>query len=120
MRFHWIQSKQKDGIFNILWAPGKYNLADYFTKVLPTKLFSEQRSKYVTTPAKPSFQLKPKERRRLEYVKKANLQLHQDLKLVSKGVLSKLTDGAPLSINESPLYSISHGPLIWEPTNQSM
>ena len=31
-RLYWLQNKVEQGEFRIFWAPGKYNLADYFTK----------------------------------------------------------------------------------------
>jgi hypothetical protein len=35
MRFHWIRDRIKQGQFRVLWAPGKSNIADFFTKALP-------------------------------------------------------------------------------------
>jgi hypothetical protein len=32
MRFYWIRDRVKQGQFHIYWAPGKHNIADYFTK----------------------------------------------------------------------------------------
>jgi hypothetical protein len=32
MRFYWIRDRVKQGHFIVFWAPGKTNLADYFTK----------------------------------------------------------------------------------------
>ena len=32
MRFFWVTDQVKNGSFNVLWHPGKENLADYFTK----------------------------------------------------------------------------------------
>ena len=31
-RFYWLQERVEQGEFRVFWAPGKYNLADYFTK----------------------------------------------------------------------------------------
>ena len=31
-KFFWLQDQVKQGEFNVFWAPGKHNLADYFTK----------------------------------------------------------------------------------------
>ena len=31
-RFYWLQDRVEQGEFNVFWAPGKHNLADYFTK----------------------------------------------------------------------------------------
>ena len=35
MRFYWLKDRQEQGQFDIKWVPGKYNLADYFTKHHP-------------------------------------------------------------------------------------
>ena len=35
MRFYWLKDQQEQGQFDITWVPGKYNLADYFTKHHP-------------------------------------------------------------------------------------
>ena len=32
MRFYWLKDRQEQGQFDIMWEPGKYNLADYPTK----------------------------------------------------------------------------------------
>jgi hypothetical protein len=37
MRFYWICDRVKQGHFIVFWAPGKTNLADYFTKHHPPK-----------------------------------------------------------------------------------
>ena len=34
-RYHWIQDRIRMGHFNLLWRPGKENLADFFTKAHP-------------------------------------------------------------------------------------
>ena len=31
-RFYWLQDRVERGEFRVFWAPGKYNLPDYFTK----------------------------------------------------------------------------------------
>jgi hypothetical protein len=36
MRWHWIRSMVREGTLNVTWRKGEHNLADYFTKVLPT------------------------------------------------------------------------------------
>ena len=33
MRFYWLQDRVEEGQFRVYWAPGKYNLADYFSKL---------------------------------------------------------------------------------------
>ena len=35
MRFYWLKDRQEQDQFDIKWVPGKYNLADYFTKHHP-------------------------------------------------------------------------------------
>ena len=35
MRFYWLKDRAEQGQFDIKWVPGKYNLADYFTKHHP-------------------------------------------------------------------------------------
>ena len=35
MRWHWIRNAVREGIYNVVWRKGAYNLADFFTKVLP-------------------------------------------------------------------------------------
>jgi hypothetical protein len=32
MRFYWMKDRTQQGQFNVFWAPGRDNLADYFTK----------------------------------------------------------------------------------------
>ena len=53
MRFYWLKDRAEQGQFDIKWVPGKYNLADYFTKhhpgshhrkVRPIYLYEEGRS----------------------------------------------------------------------------
>jgi len=35
MRYHWVQDQVSLGNFTVNWAPGKWNLADFFTKAHP-------------------------------------------------------------------------------------
>jgi hypothetical protein len=35
MRFYWVRDRVKQGQFNVYWAPGAGNLADYFSKKHP-------------------------------------------------------------------------------------
>ena len=35
MRYHWVQDQVGLGNFSVNWAPGKWNLADFFTKAHP-------------------------------------------------------------------------------------
>ena len=37
MRYHWIRDRVRQGIFKVLWSQGPGNIADYFTKLQPTK-----------------------------------------------------------------------------------
>jgi len=37
MRYHWIRDRVRQGIFKVIWSEGKDNVADYFTKIQPTK-----------------------------------------------------------------------------------
>ena len=48
----WIQDRVEHGQFDVFWQSGKDNLADFFTKVHPTKHFKETRSLYVESPIK--------------------------------------------------------------------
>ena len=43
MRYHWIRDRVDQGHFNVVWAPGKTNLADYFTKIHPVAHHFEMR-----------------------------------------------------------------------------
>ena len=47
MRYHWIRDQVKIGIFNVIWKPGKLNLADFFTKAHPVHHHKNIRWKYV-------------------------------------------------------------------------
>lgn len=47
MRFHWIRDRVRQGQFEVNWAPGKSNLADFFTKNLPAKQFQFMRLFFV-------------------------------------------------------------------------
>jgi len=37
MRYHWIRDRVRQKIFQVIWSDGKDNVADYFTKIQPTK-----------------------------------------------------------------------------------
>jgi hypothetical protein len=37
MRYHWIRDRVRQGIFKVFWSQGPGNIADYFTKLQPTK-----------------------------------------------------------------------------------
>jgi hypothetical protein len=47
MRYHWIRDQIKMKVFKIIWKPGKFNLADFFTKAHPVHHHLSIRSKYV-------------------------------------------------------------------------
>jgi hypothetical protein len=47
-RFHWIRDRVSQDHFFVHWRPGQFNLADYFTKLHPTKHCREMRKYYVT------------------------------------------------------------------------
>jgi len=49
LRFHWIRDRANQGHFNILWRAGITNLADYFTKILPTSIYRSLRSFFVSS-----------------------------------------------------------------------
>jgi hypothetical protein len=70
MRFHWIRDRIKQKQIKVIWAPGKTNLADYFTKIHPTSHILSQRSTYIDTSK--SLILVPQTKRRLEYLKSRN------------------------------------------------
>jgi hypothetical protein len=51
MRFYWIHNRVQQKQFNIYWAPGKQNLADYYTKHHSATHHQQIRSLYLhTTP----------------------------------------------------------------------
>jgi hypothetical protein len=47
MRFYWVRNWQQQGHFNIFWAPGSDNLANYFTKHFPASHHQAMRPIYV-------------------------------------------------------------------------
>jgi hypothetical protein len=47
MRYHWLRDQIKRGTFCIVWKPGKFNLADFFTKAHPVHHHVSIRKKYV-------------------------------------------------------------------------
>ena len=46
MRYNWIKDRVQQGFFNVIWAPGKTNMADFFTKVHPVTHFLQMRPFY--------------------------------------------------------------------------
>lgn len=47
MRFHWIKDRVQKGQLTVVWRPGTYNLADFFTKAHPLHWHKKVRTKYV-------------------------------------------------------------------------
>jgi hypothetical protein len=47
MRFYWVRDRVQQGQFDIFWAPGSTNLADYFTKHHPAKHHQSMRPIYL-------------------------------------------------------------------------
>ncbi len=47
MRCWWMKDRINQGQFNLIWAPGKFNLADYFTKHFPPWHHRFMRYKYI-------------------------------------------------------------------------
>jgi hypothetical protein len=47
MRFYWLQDRVEQGQFRVYWAPGKYNLADYFSKLHPPSHHRRMRPIYL-------------------------------------------------------------------------
>ena len=47
MRFHWIKDREAQKQFKFIWDKGVNNLADYFTKILPTSEYVSRRHIYV-------------------------------------------------------------------------
>ena len=52
MRFHWLRDRIRQGQFTIQYLAGKLNLADFFTKTLPTKEHRAIMPRLVQSPAK--------------------------------------------------------------------
>ena len=53
-RFYWLQDRVEQGEFNVFWAPGKYNLADYFTKYHSPATHKKLRPIYIHRRTKPN------------------------------------------------------------------
>jgi hypothetical protein len=47
MRYWWMKDRINQGQFNLIWAPGKFNAADYFTKHFPPWHHRRMRYKYI-------------------------------------------------------------------------
>jgi hypothetical protein len=44
MRFFWLRDRVEQGQFKVMWHGREQNIADYFTKDLPTKEFTSMRA----------------------------------------------------------------------------
>jgi hypothetical protein len=75
MRYWWMKDRIQQGQFNLKWAPGKFNLADYFTKHHPPWHHRKMRFKYLQ--------------------KAYSLQLANYLRSVREGVLLPPVSQAP-------------------------
>ncbi len=53
MRFFWVTDQVQRNLFDVLWYPGKENLADYFTKHFPSKHHVAVRPYYLHMPNSP-------------------------------------------------------------------
>lgn len=54
MRFYWLRDQVEQGQFNVFWAPGAVNLADYFTKHHSPAHHKRVRPIYLQTPDSPA------------------------------------------------------------------
>jgi hypothetical protein len=50
MRYHWLKDRVARSQFNLYWAPGRQNNADYFTKHHPPSHHKEKRYQYLQRP----------------------------------------------------------------------
>ena len=50
MRYHWVRDRIAQRQFNLYWAQGKLNKADYFTKHFPPAYHQQMRHHYLHTP----------------------------------------------------------------------
>ena len=53
MRFYWLRDRVSQKLFNVHWAPGKVNLADYYTKHHPAKHVKQTKFIYINGPTSP-------------------------------------------------------------------
>ena len=53
MRFYWLQDRVAQNMFQVTWAPGKVNLADYYTKHHPMRHIRALRPLYTSQPGSP-------------------------------------------------------------------
>ena len=59
MRFYWLADRVSQGQYNVYWAPGDTNLADYFSKHHPPAHHQKMRPVYLHTPAPSNARLPP-------------------------------------------------------------
>jgi hypothetical protein len=50
MRWHWIRERVKQQHFDITWTSGETNIADFFTKALPTIKFKKYKAQLIHSP----------------------------------------------------------------------
>jgi hypothetical protein len=50
MRYHWLKYRIEQAHFNLYWAPGRLNMADYFTKHHPPSHHKQMRYQYLQRP----------------------------------------------------------------------
>ena len=50
LRFHWIRDRIRQQQFEVIWAPGRDNLADFFTKPLPVHVHQGRMRQLVFVP----------------------------------------------------------------------
>ena len=53
MRFYWLRDRVSQKMFNVHWAPGKVNLAEYYTKHHPVEHVKQISSIYINGPSSP-------------------------------------------------------------------
>ena len=49
MRYHWIRDRVRRNIFNVIWAAGTTNDADFFTKIQPSTRHQHYVGRFVHT-----------------------------------------------------------------------
>ena len=53
MRFYWLKDRVTQKMFRVYWAPGKVNLADYYSKHHPASHVKKVRKIYINEPDSP-------------------------------------------------------------------
>jgi hypothetical protein len=55
MRYHWLKDRIEQLHFDLYWAPGRLNIADYFTKHHPPNHHKQMRyTRYLQRPQPPN------------------------------------------------------------------